>query len=76
MKIVGNCRIRIREKINLMVRLVLLPLVITLSQIVWLSLLVLMSGYLVLHVLFISALTEIGSVPMSLCIMEICAYGR
>ena len=58
----------------------LLLLVKTLSQIVWLSLpvvlLVMMSGFLILLVPFISALTEIGSVPMSLCIMEICAYGR
>ena len=63
-----------------MVRLVLLLLQKTLNQIAWLSLLVvllaMMSGYLILHVLFKSALTEIGSVPMSLCIMEICAYGR
>ena len=32
---------------------------------------VMMSGYLILHVPFISALTEIGSVPMSLCITVI-----
>ena len=63
-----------------MVRLVLLLLVKTLNQIAWFSLLVvllvMMNGYLIPHVHFISALTEIGSVPMSLCIMEICAYGR
>ena len=66
LKNVGNCRIRRRGKLILMVRLVLLPLVKTLSQIVWLSLpvvlLVMMSGFLILHVPFISALTEIGSV--------------
>ena len=41
------------------------------DQIAWLSLLVVLlvmtSGYLIMHVLFISALTEIGLVPMSLC---------
>ena len=45
------------------------------DQIAWLSLLVvllvMMSGYLIMHVLFISALTEIGLVPMSLCRMVI-----
>ena len=53
-----------------MLRLVLLLLLIILNQIAWLSLLVvllaMMSGYLILHVLFKSALTEIGSVPMIL----------
>ena len=62
-----------------MVRLVLLPLVKTLSQIVWLSLLVvllvMMSGYLILHVPFISELIEIDSVSMSLCrTVILCAW--
>ena len=45
------------------------------DQIAWLSLLVvllvMMNGYLIPHVHFICALTEIGSVHMSFCRMEV-----
>ena len=73
LKNVGSCRIR--RKGNLMVRPLLLLVLITLIQEIVLSfllvvLLVMMNGYLILHVRFISALTEIGLVLTSLCRME------
>jgi hypothetical protein len=75
LRIVGNFRIRRIGKTILMVRLLLFRLLKTLiREIVWLYLLVvflvMMNGYLILHVHFISALTEIGLVPINLCRKE------
>jgi hypothetical protein len=73
---VGSLRIRRTGKIIRMVRplLFLVLGILLIQENVWLSLpvvfLVMMNGYLIPHVHFISALTEIGSVLINLCRME------
>src|SRR5664279_4462375 len=81
--IVGSCRIRRKETVRInrnitpmvmvrpllsLVLIVLIPVTLLLSLSV--VLLVMMSGYLILHACFIFALTEIGSVLMSMCRVE------
>ena len=74
LKNVGSCRIKRKGtvKIKPMVRPLLFLVPKTLMRDIVLLfllvvLLVMMSGYLILHVRFIYALTEIGSVLISLC---------
>ena len=82
LKNVGSCRIKRKGtvKIKPMVRPLLFLVPKTLMRDIVLLfllvvLLVMMSGYLILRVPFISALTEIDSVPMSLCrAVILCAW--
>jgi hypothetical protein len=73
---VVSLRTRRTEKIIRMVRplLFLVLGILVIQEIVWWSLpvvfLVMMNGYLIQRVHFISALTEIGSVLINLCRME------